>query len=131
MYSTQVPLKLVSKDLYIICYFHHLMRHSIKTYKFFFGALANPNRLQIINTLRECKKNVGDICKATGFEQTMVSHNLKILEYHGMVFVEKKGKYREYSVNRKTIKPLLEFVDSHMKEYCCKILEQKNEGIKK
>jgi len=57
----------------------------------------------------------------------MVSHNLKVLEHHGMVFMEKNGKYREYSVNRKTIKPLLEFIDSHMEEYCCKILEAEKE----
>ena len=101
------------------------MNHPIDTYKFFFGALANPNRLQIINILRQGKKNVGEICKATGFEQTMVSHNLKVLEHHGMVFREKEGKYRYYTVNKKTIKPLLEFIDAHMEEYCCKILEKK------
>jgi len=98
------------------------MNHSIETYKFFFGALANPNRLQIINVLRRGKKNVSEICSTTGFEQTMISHNLKVLEYHGMVFMEKDGKYRVYSVNRKTIKPLLEFIDSHMEQYCCRIL---------
>jgi DNA-binding transcriptional ArsR family regulator len=101
------------------------MKHSLETYKFFFGALANPNRLQIINILRTGKKNVTEISKETGFEQTMVSHNLKTLEHHGMVFKEKSGKYRYYSVNKKTIKPLLEFIDAHMKEYCCKILEGK------
>ena len=101
------------------------MEHSIETYKFFFGALANPNRLQIINVLRAKKQNVTEICNTTGFEQTMVSHNLKILEHHGMVFSEKQGKFRYYTVNKKTIKPLLEFIDAHMKEYCCKILEKK------
>jgi len=100
------------------------MKHSLKTYKFFFGALANPNRLQIINVLREGKKNVTEVCKATGFEQTMVSHNLKTLELHGMVFMEKKGKYRYYKLNKKTITPLMGFIDSHMKEYCCKIIEE-------
>ena len=101
------------------------MKHSIETYKFFFGALANPNRLRIINALRNGKKNVGEICQETKLEQTIISHNLKVLEYHGMVFMEKQGKYRYYSVNKKTIKPLLEFIDAHMKEYCCKILEGK------
>ena len=103
------------------------MEHSIETYKFFFGALANPNRLQIINVLRNNKKNVSEICAATGFEQTMVSHNLKVLEYHGMVFKEKQGKYRYYSVNDKTISPLMKFIDEHMGEYCCKILGKENE----
>jgi DNA-binding transcriptional ArsR family regulator len=103
-----------------------LVKHSIDTYKFFFSALANPNRLQIINVLREEKKNVGEICNATNFEQTMVSHNLKTLQIHGMVFMEKQGKYRYYTVNKKTIRPLLEFIDAHMKEYCCKILERQS-----
>lgn len=104
------------------------MDHSINTYKFFFGALANPNRLQIINVLREGRKNVSEICNMAGFEQTMVSHNLKVLEYHGMVFMEKEGKYRYYTVNKKTIRPLLEFIDAHMEEYCCKILEKQKKG---
>ena len=107
------------------------MNHSIETYQFFFGALANPHRLRIINVLREGKKNVGDICQSTGFEQTMVSHNLKVLEYHGMVFMEKQGKYRVYSVNKKTIKPLVEFIDKHMEEYCCKILRREIDGKNK
>ena len=104
-------------------FFSSHMEHNLRVYKFFFGALANPNRLQIINVLRKGEKNVGEICKETGFEQTMVSHNLKVLEHHGMVFMEKRGKYRYYSVNEKTIQPLMKFIDAHMKEYCCKILE--------
>ena len=95
-------------------------------YKLFFSSLANPNRLQIINLLRKGKKNVTEICQQTGFEQTMVSHNLKRLERCGMVFMEKDGKHRYYSVNKKTIKPLLELIDAHMKEFCCKILQNKN-----
>lgn len=91
-------------------------------YQLFFSSLANKNRLQIINTLRSGKKCVNEICQESGFEQTMVSHNLKRLEHCGMVFVEQDGKFRYYSVNRKTIKPLLELIDKHMNEYCCKIL---------
>lgn len=52
----------------------------------------------------------------------MVSHNLKLLEYHGMVFIEKKGKYRYYRLNQQTIAPLIELIDTHMKAYCYKIL---------
>lgn len=101
------------------------MDHKPDIYQFFFGALANPNRLEIINILRQGKKNVTEICKVTGFEQTMVSHNLKTLEWHGMVFKEKQGKFRYYSLNKKTIQPLMELIDAHMKAYCCKILEEK------
>jgi DNA-binding transcriptional ArsR family regulator len=91
-------------------------------YKLFFGSLANKNRLKIINTLRKSKKCVNEICQATNFEQTMVSHNLKRLERCGMVFVKQEGKHRYYSLNQETIKPLLEMIDAHMKKYCCKIV---------
>ena len=100
------------------------MLHNLETYKFFFSALANPSRLQIINTLREGRKNVTEICNKTNLEQTRASHNLKVLEYHGMIFKEKEGKYRYYSLNTKTIQPLMKFIDEHMEEYCCKILEK-------
>ncbi|MBS3117044.1 helix-turn-helix transcriptional regulator [Candidatus Woesearchaeota archaeon] len=92
-----------------------------EVYKLFFGTLANQSRLKILNILRSGQKNVKEICRETEFEQSMVSHNLKMLEYHGMVFVEKKGKFRYYDLNKKTIKPLLELIDAHMREYCCKI----------
>jgi len=94
-----------------------------RAYRLFFGTLAHDRRLKILNTLRRSKKNVTEICCETGFEQSLVSHNLKELEYHGMIFREKKGKFRYYRLNQRTIAPLIELIDAHMKEYCCKILE--------
>ena len=103
------------------------MKHSMETYQLFFGSLANPNRLEIVNLLREGKKNVGEICEATGFEQTMVSHNLKRLERCGMVFATREGKFRYYELNQKSIFPLLKLIDEHMAEYCEHVLcEQKH-----
>ncbi len=91
-------------------------------YGLFFGALANENRLKILNVLRKKALNVTEIAKVTRFEQTLVSHHLKMLEYHGMVFVQREGKFKFYSLNQKTIQPLLDLIDTHMKQYCCKIL---------
>ena len=91
-------------------------------YRLFFGTLANEGRLQLINALRKKKLNVTQLCQITGFEQSLVSHNLTTLEYHGMVFRERQGRFRYYSVNEKTIKPLLDLIEVHMNEYCCKIL---------
>ncbi len=106
-------------------YLSYEMKHNLETYQLFFGSLANPNRLQIINLLRKGKKNVGEICKVTGFEQTMVSHNLKRLETCGMVFSSKLGKYRYYGLNKKTIRPLMRLIDAHMKEYCEHVICEK------
>ena len=66
--------------------------------------------------------NVSEICESTGFEQTMVSHNLKRLEKCGMVFGEKKGRFKYYQVNHESIEPILNLIDKHMKRYCCKVL---------
>ena len=102
------------------------MKHSLDTYQLFFGSLSNPNRLQIINLLRKGKRNVTEICQDTGFEQTMVSHNLKRLETCGMVFATKVGKYKYYALNKKTIRPLMKMIDEHMHEYCEHVVHKKN-----
>ncbi len=100
----------------------NLCRDISDAYGLFFSTMANDSRLKILNILRKGTKNVTEICHSTGFEQSMVSHNLKLLEYHGMVFMEKRGKYRYYQLNQKTIAPLIDLIDAHMKAYCCKIL---------
>jgi DNA-binding transcriptional ArsR family regulator len=99
-----------------------MMKHSLEEYRLFFSSLSNPNRLQIITLLRRGKKNVTEISNALGFEQTMVSHNLKRLERCGMVFKEKKGRHRYYMLNRKTITPLMDLIDAHIHHYCVKVL---------
>lgn len=99
---------------------------SEKAYKLFLGTLNNQNRLKIINLLRKGSKYVNEITKELKFNQTTVSHNLKRLLRCGFVFVEKKGRYRYYSLNKKTIKPLMNLIDEHMCEFCEKIVK----GIK-
>ena len=99
-----------------------------ETYKFFFGTLANINRLQIINVLREKDRSVTEICNETGFNQTTTSHNLKRLLKCGFIKVEKKGKKRIYSLNKKTTQPLMKIIDTHMNTYCKKILQEKKHG---
>ena len=102
-----------------------------RPYKLFFRTLANNQRLDIINLLRNGPKNVTKICKESKCNQTTVSHHLAILKKCSFVFVEKKGKERVYSLNKKTIKPLMELIDNHTEEFCkylcgCKI--KKNGG---
>ncbi len=94
-----------------------------KAYKLFFRTLANKNRLEIINLLRKGPECVNEITKKLNFNQTTVSHNLKRLQKCGFVFVEQKGKHRYYSLNKKTIKPLMGMIDGHMCEFCEKIVK--------
>lgn len=92
--------------------------YNYSAYKLFFGTLANMNRVKIINSLRKDAKNVTEICKLTKFNQTTVSHNLKTLQRCGFVFSERKGKNVYYSLNKKTIRPLMEMIDKHMSGFC-------------
>ena len=94
-------------------------------YKMFFSTLTSQSRLKIINLLRKYPMNVSEIQLKLKLEQTIVSHDLQRLRKCGFVSAEKKGKYRYYSLNEKTIKPLMLIIDGHMREYCRKIVSKK------
>lgn len=93
-------------------------------FKTFFGTLANQHRINIIEVLRRGEMSVTEICKATRLKQPMVSHNLKRLQHCGFVFMEQRGKEHVFSLNKKTIKPVLETMHSHMSQYCSKICHE-------
>ena len=71
--------------------------------------------------------NVSEIQKSTGFEQSVVSHNLRRLKHCGFINQEIKGKYRYYKLNEKTIKPILSLIDKHVGKNCLMIIK----GMKK
>lgn len=102
-----------------------------QAYKLFLNTLSSEQRLKILNLLRKNKKmNVSEIQKATGFEQSVVSHNLRRLKHCGFITKEVKGKYRYYKLNEKTIKPILTLIDKHMKKNCLKIIKSLKGGKK-
>ena len=84
----------------------------------FFSTLANPTRLAIIERLRNGSVNVSGLAKELGQEQSMVSHNLKILERCKFVFSEKRGKEKYVSLNRDTVDALIRIVEMHADRYC-------------
>lgn len=96
-------------------------------YKIFFGTLVSESRLRIINFLRDGEKNVSEMMSELQMNQTAVSHDLARLKQCGFVQVKVNGKYRNYSLNYKTIKPLMKLIDEHMSEYCIHILKSKEE----
>ena len=100
-----------------------------QAYKIFFGTLVSESRLKIINLLRKGKKNVSEIIKELKIDQTIVSHDLSRLKKCGFIEVEIDGKFRYYTLNKKTIKTLMEIIDKHMSQFCVHILK-KNGGKK-
>src|SRR3989344_4605746 len=98
----------------------HLMPEKLlyQAYKVFFGTLTSESRLRIINLFRKGPKNVSEIQHELKLEQTTVSHDLRRLKRCGFVSVKNKGRYRYYSLNEKTIEPLMIIIDKHMNKHC-------------
>ncbi len=102
---------------------YHSQEGLYGAYKIFFGTLVSEPRLKIISLLRKSKKNVSQIMKELNMDQTSASHNLSRLKLCGFVESEIKGKFRYYSLNNETIKPLMNMIDAHMSQYCIHILK--------
>lgn len=108
----------------------HVHEHNLtakemsESYKIFFGTLISESRLKMINLLRDKRKNVSEIMKELNMNQTAVSHNLSRLKRCGFVKSEIDRKFRYYSLNEKTIKPLMSLIDKHMSQYCIHIMHK-------
>lgn len=92
----------------------------MEPFKLFFETLSNKVRWEIIHLLKDGKMRATAISDKLGYQQSLISQHLKRLETCGFVTVEQNGRERIYKLNKKTIKPLLELMDEHIKNYCCK-----------
>jgi len=61
-------------------------------------ALAEPNRLEIVELLREGPLTVGEIAERLGLRQPQTSKHLKVLSDNGIVDVRAEGNRRIYSL---------------------------------
>lgn len=88
------------------------------TYHIFFSNLSNPLRINIIAELKEKDFTVTALSKKLKVEQSKLSHALANLKQCNIVSVTQKGKERVYSLNKKTILPILKLIDEHSKLNC-------------
>ena len=88
------------------------------TYHVFFRNLANPIKTNIITALKEKESSVTELSKKLKIEQSKLSHALSTLRCCNLVLVKQKGKERIYSLNKKTILPILKVIDKHKCEHC-------------
>ena len=91
-----------------------------RAYDRFLVTLRNKTRLSIVQSLMHKPKNVTQLTSELKIHQTSVSHALKRLLDCGFVFFKKNGKERIYSVNKKTIGPLIKLMENHVNRYCKK-----------
>ncbi len=88
------------------------------TYHLFFTNLANPLKIDLILSLREKEKNVSELKKELHVEQSKISHALASLRTCNIVKTKQKGKERIYSLNKKTIVPMLNLIEKHSQKFC-------------
>lgn len=96
-----------------------------RPFELFFQAFANPTRMKIISFLERRKESgasVSEICRDLDIEQTQASHALRCLAFCGVVNSARQGKSIIYSLNEKTIIPILALVDAHMNRYASNLL---------
>ena len=87
-------------------------------YHIFFKNLANPLKTKIIYELKIKPLSVSELSEKTKIEQSKLSHALANLKFCNIVNSTQKGKQRIYSLNKKTIIPILKIIDQHRISYC-------------
>ncbi|MCL4517852.1 MAG: metalloregulator ArsR/SmtB family transcription factor [Thaumarchaeota archaeon] len=82
-----------------------------------FKVLSNEVRLKLIEALRGGEKSVGELCEKVKEQQTRVSHELRCLVVCGFADYRREGKWIFYSLNKKTVLPILEAADRHVEKF--------------
>ncbi len=82
------------------------------TYTEIFGALADPTRRGIFESLRGSPKTVGQLAADQPVSRPAVSQHLKVLEAASLVTVEAQGTRRFYSIKRDGLEELRRYLDS-------------------
>jgi len=74
-------------------------------------ALAEPNRLRIVELLRERPHTVGEVAAALGMRQPQVTKHLQTLSRAGLVTVHPLGQRRVCALERATLRELRDWLD--------------------
>jgi len=74
-------------------------------------ALSDDNRRQIMLLLKKKDMIPSQIAEKLRFALPAVSTNLRILKDSDLITEKKQGKYRYYSLNKKTTSQLVRFFD--------------------
>jgi len=89
-----------------------------EAYDYFVATIANRNRLKILVQLLKGRKNVSQLTKAIGVDQSTISNSLARLKSCGFVTVIPDGKERIYVLNKETTEPLMNLINTHVRKYC-------------
>lgn len=63
-----------------------------------FRVLAEPARLQVLQSLRGGPRHVNALIEATGLRQANLSKHLAVLREHGLVAPVRRGRFVDYAI---------------------------------
>ena len=78
-----------------------------------FRALADPLRLQILETLRERELCVCDLCDRLQVNQSKLSFHLKTLRAAGLVRARQEGRWMYYSLDLTQLVALEQYLSDY------------------
>ncbi|EDP7604673.1 winged helix-turn-helix transcriptional regulator [Listeria monocytogenes] len=78
-------------------------------------AIAEPNRLQILDLISTGEKCACDILDDFNFTQPTLSHHMKVLIEAGIVTARKEGKWQYYSLVSENIEEFQELTNQIFK----------------
>jgi DNA-binding transcriptional ArsR family regulator len=76
----------------------------------YFQALAEPNRLRLLNALRDGERNVSELAQSCGTTTANVSRHLAVLAKNGMVAREARGTSVYYRIADPSVDALCDLV---------------------
>ncbi|QGG56183.1 ArsR/SmtB family transcription factor [Paenibacillus sp. B01] len=80
-------------------------------------ALAEPNRLRIVELLRSGPLTVGEIAERLSFNQPQTSKHLKVLSEAGVLLVEASANRRIYRLSSKPFQELEAWASSFRRDW--------------
>ena len=83
--------------------------------------IGDPERLLIIQALREGPKNVGEIGASTAQKVANVSHHLKLLREGGLVESEREGRFVRYRLSPTAYVQSATGPVDHLDIGCCRL----------
>ena len=84
----------------------------------FFSTLVNLTRKAILERLQDDPLNVSGLATLLEQEQSMISHNLKLLEKCNFISSERRGKEKYVFVNESTVPALFALVENQAHNNC-------------
>ncbi len=95
--------------IYVIVYIKNMNTTSMQVTLI---TIAEPNRFNIIELLKQGPRSVSEIVHALNIGQPQVSRHLRILSEAGLVRVRSKAQQRIYSLEARPFQELDEWFDS-------------------